>query len=230
MDELPEFCARVLGDGEAAERAVERARREGDDRTRALARAVAVCREVSAGNCARSSSSADGGGRQEEADREPEDAERGPAEADREPEEADREPEDAGRRLAEAVAGELARASARLPLGQREALALRQLGCSHAELASVVGIEASAVAPLLARARLRLRSEIRGGQAGLADCPERDRALRTIALRQDREEVPEADEDWLLEHLGHCAGCAQVHAAMLEASACYRAWRVAPAR
>jgi DNA-directed RNA polymerase specialized sigma24 family protein len=223
MDELPEFCARVLGDGEAAERAVERARREGDDRTRALARAVAVCREVSAGNCARSSSSADGGGPQEEADREPGDAERGPAETGREPEHADRG-------LAEAVAGELARASARLPLGQREALALRQLGCSHAELASVVGIEASAVAPLLARARLRLRSEIRGGQAGLADCPERDRALRTIALRQDREEVPEADEDWLLEHLGHCAGCAQVHAAMLEASACYRAWRVAPAR
>ena len=200
MDELQEFCARVLGNGEAAERAADRARREGDDRTRGLARAVAACRQVGAGN---GEPAADG----------------------------DREPGKGGAGgLAQAVAGELARASARLPLGQREALALRRLGCSHAELASVVGIEASAVAPLLARARLRLRREIRGGQAGDADCPERERALRTIALRQDGEEVPEADEDWLLEHLGHCAGCAQVHAAMLEASACYRAWRVAPAR
>jgi hypothetical protein len=205
MDELEEFCARVLGNGEAAERAVQRARRGGGDRTQALTRAVVACREVGASN----------GG-----DPKPGDPVAG------EPEPA---PDRTGG-LAAAVASELARASARLTLGQREILALRQLGCSHAELASVVGIETSAVAPLLARARLRLRREIRGGHAGLADCPERERALRTIALRQDGEEVPEADEDWLLEHLGHCAGCAQVHAAMLEASACYRAWRVAPAR
>jgi hypothetical protein len=200
MDELEEFCARVLGNGEAAERAVQRARRGGGDRTQALTRAVVACREVGDGNGEPAP-----------------DGDRGPGEEG-----------DGG--LAAAVASELARASARLTLGQREILALRQLGCSHAELASVVGIETSAVAPLLARARLRLRREIRGGHAGHADCPERERALRTIALRQDGEEVPEADEDWLLEHLGHCAGCAQVHAAMLEASACYRAWRVAPAR
>jgi DNA-directed RNA polymerase specialized sigma24 family protein len=211
MDELQEFCTRVLGDGEAAERAAQRARREGDDRAQALARAVMACREVGGGNGDRSEPGTPAAGGQGSA-------------------EGDREVPDGGRALADAVAAELARASGRLPLGQREALALRQLGCSHAELASVVGIETSAVAPLLARARLRLRRELRGGQAGAADCPERDRALRTIALRQDRESVPEADEDWLLDHLGHCAGCAQVHAAMLEASACYRAWRVPPAR
>jgi Sigma-70, region 4 len=199
MDELEEFCARVLGEGHAAERAVQRARRPGDDRTQALTRAVLACREATGGN---------GGDLQTE----------------------DAEPSaDSAGGLVAAVASELARASARLNPDQREILALRQLGCSHSELANVVGIETSAVAPLLARARLRLRAEIRGGQNGPTDCPERDRALRTIALRQDGEEVPEADEDWLLDHLGHCAGCAQVHAAMLEASACYRAWRVAPA-
>ena len=224
MDELEEFCARVLGDGEAAERAAARARREGDDRTRALARAVAACREAGQGN----GGPPDDGRGERGGGANPglaEDGGSGLAEKG-----GSGLAGDGGSGLAEAVAGELARASARLPLGQREAMALRQLGCSHAELASVVGIEASAVAPLLARARLSLRREIRGGHAGLADCPERERALRTIALRQDGEDVPGADEDWLLEHLGHCAGCAQVHAAMLEASACYRAWRVAPAR
>ena len=199
MDELEEFCARMLGNRQAAERAVQRARRPGDDRTQALTRAVAACREAAGGN----------GG-------------------DHDTQEPEPSPDGAGG-LAAAVASELARASARLPLGQREVLALRQLGCSHSELASVAGIETRAVAPLLARARLRLRAEIRGGQDGPTDCRERDRALRTIALRQDGEEVPAADEDWLLDHLGHCGGCAQVHTAMLEAAACYRAWRVAPA-
>ncbi len=197
MDELEEFCVRVLGSGQSAERAVQRARRPGDDRTQALTRAVAACRETSGGN----------GG---------------------DPDTPEPSPDGAGG-LAAAVASELARASARLPLGQREVLALRQLGCGHAELASVAGIEKRAVAPLLARARLRLRAEIRGGQDGPTACPERDRALRTIAVRQDGEEVPAADEDWLLDHLGHCEACAQVHTAMLEAAACYRAWRVAPA-
>jgi hypothetical protein len=118
-----------------------------------------------------------------------------------------------------------------LPQRQREALALReQLGLSHAQVAAAIGIEPAAVAPLLARARLRLRSELRGGAPPVSDCAERDRALRTIALRQDGEDFLPADEDWLLDHLGHCSGCAQTHSAMLEASACYRAWRVsAPA-
>jgi sigma-70-like protein len=208
MDELEEFCARVLGDRERAARAAEQARRGGENRLRGLAQAVVACRDAnpSSGNGAQSPSAAEGGGG---------DAAEG---------------ECAGElSLAEAVSGELARASARLPLGQREALALRRLGCSHAELATVLGIEPGAVAPLLARARLRLRFEIRGGEAGSVDCPERERALRTIALRQDHEQVPDADDDWLLEHLGHCVGCGQVHAAMLEAWACYRAWRVAPA-
>ncbi len=129
--------------------------------------------------------------------------------------------------LAEAVARELAQATAQLPERQREALALRDLlGLSYDEIGAVVGLDPSAVGPLLARARLRLRTELRGEGAALPPCDERERALRTIALRQDGETVSEADEDWLIEHLGHCVGCARAHSAMLEASACYRAWRL----
>jgi RNA polymerase sigma factor (sigma-70 family) len=128
--------------------------------------------------------------------------------------------------LAEAVAGELARATAHLPERQREALALRELlGLSHAEVGKVAGLHPTAVAPLLARSRLKLRAALRGEGPGMPPCDERERALRTIALRQDGEPVSDADEDWLIEHLGHCVGCGRAHSAMLEASACYRAWR-----
>jgi hypothetical protein len=157
--------------------------------------------------------------RQPEAAHEPIPAEPTPAD---EPTAADQP-----RTLAEAVAAELAEATARLPERQREALALRELlGLHHLEIGRVVGVETVAVAPLLARARLRLRTELRGVSPPAPECPERERALRTITLRQDGEEVPVADDDWLIEHLGHCEGCGRAHAAMLEASACYRAWQL----
>jgi RNA polymerase sigma-70 factor (ECF subfamily) len=127
--------------------------------------------------------------------------------------------------LAQAVAQELAQASARLPAAEREALALRELvGLSYEELAGVTGLDIAAVAPLLAQARLSLRAELRGAGAPQPACDERERALTTMALRQDGEEVPDADDDWFIEHLGHCRGCVQSHAAMLEGAACYRAW------
>ncbi len=129
--------------------------------------------------------------------------------------------------LAQAVAGELAVANARLPQRQREALALRELlGLSHDQIARVIGIDSHAVAPLLARARLRFRALLRGDLAAASSCDERERSLRTIPRRQDSEPVDEADTTWLMEHLGHCRACNQAHAAMLEASVCYRAWRV----
>jgi hypothetical protein len=193
MDELLEFCARILGEREAGARVAQAVRSQpGEDRVPALGRAVAACRQAGAGH-----QPVGGAGVHETAD------------------------------LASAVAAELAAATARLPQRQREALALRELlRCTHREVAGVIGIEKMAVAPLLARARLRLRSELRGTTPPSGDCPERDRALRTIALRQDGEPVPDADDDWLLEHLGHCTACGQAHSAMLEASVCYRAWRV----
>jgi hypothetical protein len=192
MDELLEFCARMLGDREAGAQTAQAARSDSDgDRVDQLRRAVTACRRV---------------------------GEPGPefaaASGDRPT-------------LASAVATELAAATARLPQRQREALALRELlRCTYEDLAKVIGIEPVAAAPLIARARLGLRSALRGPAAPTAACPEHDRALRTIALRQDGEPVLGADDDWLLEHLGHCAGCAQAHAAMLEASVCYRGWRI----
>lgn len=127
--------------------------------------------------------------------------------------------------LSEAVARELSAATARLPVAQRELLALRELlGLSYGEIVGVAGVNAEAVPVLLARARLDLRAELRGAGAAQPPCDERERALRTIARRQDAEAVPAFDDDWLIDHLGHCRGCRQAHAAMLEASACYRAW------
>jgi hypothetical protein len=137
------------------------------------------------------------------------------------------EPAGAAPGLAETVARELAAATARLPREQREALASRELlGLSHEQVARVVGIECSAVAPLLAQARLALRTQVRGAVDRAADCPERDRALRMMAQRQDSEPLSDEGDSWLLDHLGECAACNESHAAMLEASVCYRAWRV----
>ncbi|MHB8658229.1 MAG: RNA polymerase sigma factor [Solirubrobacteraceae bacterium] len=128
--------------------------------------------------------------------------------------------------LAGAVAAELAGATARLPERQREALALRELlRCSYAQVAVVMAIDPAAVAPLLARARLGLREQLRGSDAlaGHA-CPERDRTLRVLARRLDSEPISAEDDRWLPDHLAGCPACEMVHAAMLEASACYRAW------
>jgi hypothetical protein len=125
--------------------------------------------------------------------------------------------------LASAVRAEVERATAKLPERQREVLALREaLGLRHDEIAAVMGIDSAAVAPLLSRARLRLREERRGAPTGLGECPDRDRALRLLAIRQDAEPAASEDADWLLTHIGACEECGAAHAAMLEASLCYR--------
>jgi hypothetical protein len=192
MDELHEFCARMLGDpDEAARVAQDAAQAPGANRLAQLAQAVRACR-----------------------------AQGGPGPM------ADRGPTITNSDLATAVAGEVAVASAALPQRQREALALRELlSLSHTEIGKVMAIEPTAVALLLARARLRLRAELRHAPVAAGDCPERDRTLRTATLRQDGEPVPPADDSWLIEHLGHCHDCARAHAAMLEGSVCYRGWR-----
>ena len=105
-------------------------------------------------------------------------------------------------------------------------LALRELlRLSYEQIGRVMVIDAAAVAPLLARSRLRLRAERRGsaGEA-TAGCPDSDRALRIMACRQDSEPLSHEDNEWLLAHLARCAECEMAHAAMLEASVCYRAW------
>jgi hypothetical protein len=196
MDELQEFCVRMLGRGDAAAEAARTAREAGgEERLAQLARAVEICRAESGGQQPSPGASA---------------------------------ASDTG--LAAAVADELAAASARLPQRQREALALRELlRLSHEQIGEVIGVEPVAVVPLLARSRLRLRAELRGTAVSAGDCPERDRMLRTATLRQDGEPVASADDDWFVDHLGHCDGCARLHAAMLEGSVCYRGWPVSPA-
>lgn len=211
MDDLDRFVVRMLGDSPAARAAEHEARGgagaeepgrgAGGGRTAMLRAAVAAVR------------------RGTEPASEP--APTAPAAGDSAAEDRPTDPA----RLPEAIATELAAATARLPIAEREALALRELlRLSHDEIAEVAGVERDAVAPLLARARLDLRAELRGNGPPQPPCDERERALRTIALRQDGEAVPSADEDWLIEHLGHCRGCRQIHASVLEASACYRAW------
>lgn len=195
MDEVQELCRRVLGPGASADEAAAQARADpGRDRLALLAASAAACRE-----------------RSEHHD---DDARIGEL------------PSAGSPGLAAAVARELALATARLPERQREALALRELlQLSHQQISDVMGIEPASVAPLLARARLRLRSERRGTDPEPGpECGERDRALRVLACRQDSEPVSEQDDTWLLAHLGQCAGCEMAHAAMLEASVCYRAW------
>ena len=123
----------------------------------------------------------------------------------------------------------MADATSRLPERHREALALREsLRLSHGQIAQAMGIEPAAVAPLLGRARLQLRAERRGGaiDASGPPCGERERAWRLLALRQDSEPLGADDDAWLHGHLDGCEDCRRAHAAMLEASACYRAWRI----
>ena len=206
MDDVARFCARMLGDGPDARSAEQSARAGGEaDRSAMLRAAVAATRQGSepASEPAPNAPAADDDtAAQPDVDR--------PTDPDT---------------LPEAIARELAAASAGLPLAEREALALRELlRLSYAELADVTEVAPDAVPLLLAQARLDLRTQLRGAGAPQPECDERERALRTIAARQDGEEVLDADEDWLIEHLGHCRGCRQAHAAMLEASACYRAW------
>jgi RNA polymerase sigma factor (sigma-70 family) len=196
MDEVQELCLRVLGEPASTQAAAEQARAGGgEDRIALLAAAVRACREHA-------------------------DPPNGPPPAER----TSSSPEPAG--LAASVAQELALATARLPERQREALALRELlRLSYEQIAPVIGIEPAAVAPLLARARLRLRAERRGaGEEQGAGCLERDRALRVLACRQDSEPLSADDDRWLLAHMAVCPACETAHAAMLEASVCYRAW------
>jgi hypothetical protein len=204
MDDVARYCARMLGQTPAARAAVAAVRAgdgDGDDRSAMLRAAVAAVRQAS------------------EPATQP--APTAPAAVDTRDDERPTDPT----ALRDAIAGELATAAGGLPLAEREALTLRELlGLGYGELAAATGVAPDAVPMLVAQARLDLRTQLRGPGAPQPDCDERERALRTIARRQDGEEVLAADDDWLIEHLGHCRGCRQAHAAMLEASACYRAW------
>ncbi len=200
MDEVLELCRRVLGQASSAQQAAAQARAEGRrGRVTKLAAAIKACRAL-----------ADGASDEQLPALPPDD-----------------QPSDSARpALAAAVARELSSASARLPEREREVLALRELlRLSYKEIARVMAIKPTAVPMLLAEARLRLQVERRGTSVELgAGCAEGERALRLLARRQDSEPVSAADQEWLLQHMAQCEACERAHAAMLEASVCYRAW------
>jgi sigma-70-like protein len=193
MDELREFCNRVLGTGPAAELACTEARESGaSGRIELLAAAAEACRRQPDGPG--TAVVAEGAGRDS---------------------------------LAANVARELHSALGELPERQREVLALRELlRLSHRQIANVMRIDPAAVAPLIARSRLRLRAERRGLAAERPTCPQRERALRVLVCRQDSEPLNADDDSWVVAHIAGCAECGRAHAAMLEASFCYRAWSV----
>jgi hypothetical protein len=203
MDEVYEYCVRMLGAGAVAIHASHEAFvTGGSDRIDRLAGAVQACRSR-----AEQATPAIAG-------------EPGPADSTG-------TLADSPGTLADAVAREVADAAAQLPADQREALALRDLvGLSHHEIARALQISPYAAGMLVARARLALRAKRRGVDEEPDDsCPDRERALTLMVRRQDGEPVVGEDEDWLLEHLGSCESCLRAHAAMLEASVCYGAWR-----
>jgi hypothetical protein len=193
MDEVYEYCVRMLGAGALAIHASHEAFvTGGSDRIDRMAGAVQACRSR-AGEAGPVSAGADDG---------------------------------AGT-LADSVAREVADAATQLSVDQQEAIALRDLvGLSHQQIAQALQISPYAAGMLVARARLALRARRRGVDEEPDDsCGERERALTMMVRRQDREPLASEDEDWVLEHLGSCESCSRVHAAMLEASVCYRAWR-----
>ncbi|HEX8689309.1 MAG TPA: sigma-70 family RNA polymerase sigma factor [Solirubrobacterales bacterium] len=124
----------------------------------------------------------------------------------------------------EAIAG----ASMRLPLRQREALALRELGqLSYGETAAIMGTSDNAVAQLISRARINLSDELRGTVLAsiAAPSPECERALPLIAMREDGQlEAGSTDSTWLDDHLADCERCRLGIEAMREAGVSYRSW------
>ncbi len=122
--------------------------------------------------------------------------------------------------------GALSAANMRLRPQQRAALAITGLtDLSHIRAARVLDVDPGGVAPLVARAWLRLRDEMRG--TGLAAAavrtPDCEEALPLLAGEGDGALAPE-DEAWLAEHVATCATCPRTRAAMAEAAATYAAW------
>jgi DNA-directed RNA polymerase specialized sigma24 family protein len=212
VDEVLEFCRRALLSEELALQASQAAR-QGQGRLERLGAACAAGRELLAAHHAAAASNGTPPGSGPPA----------PAVSLGTPPGAGAPPPPAS--LREAVTRELQDASAQLAERHREALALRErLGLAHAEIAAVMGIEPNAVAAVLARARLALRAARRGPLPPRPACPEGERALSLLARQQDHEALSDEDGQWLLDHLFGCETCEHAHAAMIEASACYRAW------
>lgn len=217
MDEVLELCRRVLCSEELAITAAAAAQDQHDagaERALRLAAALAACRRQLTADAACHAASASGHAADHQRNAEPGANAAGPLRGQS--------------LLQRSVARELAAANRRLGVRERELLALAELlGADHGEIAQALGIEPAAVAVALARARLALRAQRRGTNADDL-CAEQERALTLLTRRQDHMALGDEDETWLIEHLRSCVACERAHAAMLEASACYRSWPPGP--
>ena len=120
----------------------------------------------------------------------------------------------------------LSSAAARLRPQQRAALALSGLErLPYAEIAAVLGIGTEAVGALLARARLRLRDELRGTAlaAAAVRSPDCEDVIPLLAAASDGE-LAAADAGWADPHVESCNACPRTRRAMEEAAATYAAW------
>src|SRR6478672_126052 len=135
MDEVYEYCVRMLGAGALAIHASHEAFvTGGTDRIDRLTGAVQACRSRAGDAVAAGVGGLAGAG-----------------------------VGDGSGTLADSVAREVADATAQLPPDQQEALALRDLvGLSHEQIALVLQISPYAAGMLVARARLALRGRRRG--------------------------------------------------------------------
>ena len=200
MDEVLELCRRVLGQASSAQQAAAQAHAEGRrGRVTKLAAAIKACRALA------------------------EDA------SDEQPSELP--PEDQPSTQLGRRSRRLSPASSRAPARDFPSASARCSPCvsccaSHTKRSRGRWRSSRRRSRCCSpRARLRLQVERRGTSADLgAGCAEGERALRLLACRQDSEPVSAADQEWLLQHMAQCEACERAHAAMLEASVCYRAW------
>jgi RNA polymerase sigma factor (sigma-70 family) len=143
----------------------------------------------------------------------------------REPGDLDIDPERAA--LVGAQQEEIRAANLGLPERQREVLALRELeDLSYDEIAEIMHMNRNSVAQLISRARMNLRTNLRGGAlAAIAvTSPDCERALPLLAARDDGQLNDGADAEWLSGHVAGCATCQASSESMQEAGVSYRAW------
>ena len=89
-----------------------------------------------------------------------------------------------------------------------------------------MGMNRNSVAQLLSRARLRLRTELRGaaGEAIAAAGEECAQALPLLAMADDNELRDDRQALWLQAHLNGCSRCELAQEVMAEAGESYRSW------
>ena len=128
---------------------------------------------------------------------------------------------------------EIRDANSRLPVHQRELLALRDLaGLPYGAIAETMQISPESVPSLLAAARIQLRDELRGSELAREPMASEDceAALELMTMRDDAELADDsADGEWLIAHLVACHDCRALLDAMQDARLAYTAWEpIAP--